>query len=276
MSTTWSTIAGCAALVAAQFPLRPPRAVRPIAAENARPFLSYDWEALITRFVSGSGIDYATFARVRRLMEVHLDRLSEARPDLFASGDERLAFYLNAYNAIAVYQVVLHYPVRSILEIPGAFTRPFPVGHENHSLTTLLHARIRPFGDPRVHAAIVPAAASAPPLRAYTPATLQQELDAQLRAFLADPRRGMRPMPNGKGVVLNPLFRAYAADFAGAGAIPGRARVLGGWISPQRVLGTLRAYAPASLEPLIALPDARVAFLTYDWSLNDTAASQPV
>lgn len=273
MSICWPAIADYAARGMARSVPLPWRAVDRPAPANATTFLPYDWQALVTRFSFEGRIDYATFTRVRRILEVHLDRLSEARPDLLVSDDERLALYLNAYNAIAVYQVLLHYPVRSIRAIPGAFTRPFPVGHENHSLYTLLHSRIRAFGDPRVHAAVVPATSSAPPLRAYTAAALQQELDRQLRAFLADPRRGLRPMPDGTGVVLSPIFRAFASDFITSGAEPARPGPLPGWLAPRRLLAALSAHAPAELQPLMTRRDARVAFLTYDWTLNDTAST---
>lgn len=272
MSRLWPAVADDAAhFVARSIPLRQRAVTRPAPA-NATTFLPYDWQALVTRFSFEDRIDYATFTRVRRILEVHLDRLSEARQDLLESDDERLALYLNAYNVIAVYQILLHYPVRSIRAIPGAFTRPFPVGHENHSLYTLLHSRIRTFGDPRVHAAVVPAAASAPRLRAYTAAALQQELDEQLRAFLADARRGLRPMPDGKGVVLNPIFRTHASDFITPGTVSDLPGVLIGWIEPQRVLSALSVYAPPALQPLMTRRDARVGFLTYDWGLNDTAS----
>lgn len=271
MSKLWPAIADHAAHIVARTVPLPQRAVNRPAPANAATFLPYDWQALIARFSFEGRIDYATFTRVRRILEVHLDRISEARPDLFVSDDERLAFYLNAYNAIAVYQVLLHYPVRSIRTIPGAFTRPFPVGHENHSLYTLLHLRIRSFGDPRVHAAVVPAAVSAPRLRVFTAASLQQELDDQLRDFLADTRRGLRSMPDGKGVVLNPIFRTYAGDFIRPSFKPDLPGLLRGWREPRRVLDALSAYAPPAMQSLMTHRDSCVAFLTYDWSLNDTA-----
>jgi hypothetical protein len=270
MSTFWPAVAGAAASVLAQLarPAPDPGAAGPPGGMTS--FQAYDWEALVTRVALGGGVDYATLARVRRLLHLHLDRLSEARPDRFGSDDERMAFYLNAYNAIAVYQVLLRYPVRSICAIPAAFTRPFPVGHENLSLHGL-HGRLRRFGDPRVHAALVPATSSAPRLRVYTAAGLQGELDAQLWEFLADRRIGLRPMPDGKGVILNPIFRTYAGDFITPEAMPGVAHLLRAYTSPRGVLQVLRPYAPAELQPLMDRPEARVAFLTYDWNLNDTA-----
>jgi len=270
MSTFWPALASTAAAVLAQFsrPAPDPGAAGPPGGMTS--FQAYDWEALVTRFALGGGVDYATFVRVRRLLHLHLDRLSEARPAHFGSDDERVAFYLNAYNAIVVYQVLLRYPVRTIRDIPTAFARPFPVGHENLSLHGL-RARLRGFGDPRVHAALVPAAASAPRLRVYTAAGLQGELEAQMREFLADRRIGLRPMPDGKGVILNPIFRTYAGDFITPEAMPGVAHLLRAYTSPCGVLRALRPYAPPELQPLMERPEARVAFLTYDWDLNDTA-----
>ncbi len=106
-----------------------------------------EWGALLARFVDPSGtVDYHNFQRVRRLLEAYLARLARAAPDAFASADEQLAFYLNAYNAIVVHQVVLHYPITSIRQIAHACVRPYLAGSRNLSLH-LLHAQLlRAFG----------------------------------------------------------------------------------------------------------------------------------
>ena len=114
--------------------------------------------------------------------------------------------------------MLLHYPIASFRDIPAAFARPYPVGRENLSLHELLHARIRAFGDPRVHAAIVPAAVSAPKLRAYTGPGLQSELDRQMCDFLGgvvhSPRAG-QPL-----VVFPRIVRWFAGDFPAPARMP--------------------------------------------------------
>ena len=76
-------------------------------------------------------------------------------------------------------------------------------------------------------------------------------------------------MPNGTGVILNPIFRAYAADFINPGSTPGELRLLTSRLRPRQVLHAIDDYLPPALQPLADHPEARVAFLTYDWNLNE-------
>lgn len=123
-----------------------------------------EWSALLGRFVRNGAVEYPTFRRVQRLVSEYLRRLAQVDPETFIDADDQLALYLNAYNAIAVHQVLQHDPIRSIREIPGAFLRPYPIGRRNLSLHTLHATILRAFGDPRIHAAINPAARGAGPI----------------------------------------------------------------------------------------------------------------
>ena len=101
------------------------------------------------------------------------------------------------------------------------------------------------FHEPRIHFALVCAAVSCPPLRreAYTGGRLDEQLDAQARAFLASPERN-RVDAASRTVFLSPVFGWYREDFGGtdealgrllAPLLPGRPRE-----DAPRV-GTLRA-----------------------------------
>jgi hypothetical protein len=247
---------------------RPPRMAPPGAPTGPGRFRHHDWSAFVLRFAGAEGVDYRTFARVQRLLREYLSRLSDVDPDEFDFADEQLAFYLNAYNALAVFQVLRHYPVVSPRDVPAAFTRPFPVGRENLSLHELLHAKIRAFGDPRVHAAVAPAAASAPRLRAYTAENLQTELDEQMRSLLADPRRGLRLLADRNSVALSATIVDYAGDFAAAGGAPTLRSTLRGRLQPGSALPYLRRFLPEQTAAAIH-GTPRIERLPYDWRLNE-------
>lgn len=227
-------------------------------ASGAMPFRHDDWRALVTRFASDDGVDYAGLLRVRRLVGEYLRRLSHARPEQLVGQDDWLAFYLNAFNAIAVHQVIEHYPVASLRAIPHAFARPFPIGHALLSLNTLLHTRIRTFGDPRVHAAVVPANASAPPLRAYSGEGLQAELDRQLRGFLADPVRGIQTCAEDR-LKVSGIVRRFAGDFAAPEHMPSVLALALGRAEPRRAMTFLEPYLLAPINA--SLPHMTVGWL---------------
>jgi hypothetical protein len=231
-----------------------------------------EWNALLMRFAADNALDYTNFRRVRRLLEAYLSRLAATDPESFADADDQLAYYLNAYNAIAVYQILLHDGAASLRAIPGAFTRSFPLGRRNLSLHTLHSGVLRAFGDPRVHAAVVPAAQGAIlPTRAFTGATLQTDLDAAIRGLLHDPQRGAQYDSATHTVILPAMLRVFAGDFLYPHQMPGLAGLLRGWRQPQRVASAVIDHLPPPLQRALNR-QPQIAFRPFDWSLNDRSS----
>lgn len=233
-------------------------------------FQHSEWSALLSRFAQDGRVDYAGMVRVRRLVEVYLSRLAEHDPETFIDADDQLAFYLNAYNAIAIHQVVLHYPVPSIQAIPGAFVRPYPIGRRNVALHTLHGGLLRAFGDPRVHLALSPAALGGAAIQpqAFSGTTLQAALDAALRRFLADPAHGARYDAATRTLWLSPIVRWFAGDLIQPATMPQLGGLVRGWGRLPELLQVLRPALPSELAA--ALPDhPSIQTLPFDWRLND-------
>jgi len=112
--------------------------------------------------------------------------------------DEKLAFYINTYNILALKMVVDHWPQKSIKDI-GSFFIPVwkkeagMIAGKAMSLDDVENNIIRPMGEPRIHLAIVCASVSCPDLRnePYTAAKLNQQLNDQVKTFLANNKKGM-------------------------------------------------------------------------------------
>src|SRR5262245_17182115 len=104
------------------------------------------------------------------------------------SREERLAFWLNAYNALVLKTVVDHYPIatrsqaypaHSIRQIPGAFERlPHRVAGRTMTLDSIETTVLTEFRDPRVYLALGRGAVGSGRLRseAYTPADVEKQL----------------------------------------------------------------------------------------------------
>ncbi|MDD9823747.1 MAG: DUF547 domain-containing protein [Gammaproteobacteria bacterium] len=180
---------------------------------------------------------------------------------------ERLAFWINAYNVLAIDMVVRHAPPQSIRDI-GSLLRPVwrrPAGMaagRTRTLHEIEHEILRPMGEPRVHGAIVCASLSCPSLSRvpYRPETLDAQLDDGMRRWLADSRKGLRVDRKAQTLYLNPVFRWFASDFDATGGVP------------AFVLRHAPADAAAWLRMRSVPP--RIRYLDYDWRLN-TAASPP-
>ncbi len=124
--------------------------------------------------------------------------LSEFPLDQLEGQQEQLAFYINAYNILAIKTVIDHWPVESIKDV-GSFLKSVwkkeagIIGGKKISLSEIEHEILRPMGDPRIHMAIVCASVSCPDIRnePYTAKKLNQQLDDQAKKFLSNPQKGL-------------------------------------------------------------------------------------
>ena len=207
--------------------------------------------------VSLKVVDYASIAEDPDYGRA-LAELAEARPDAMRR-EERMAFWINAYNLLAIRLVADRYPVEGILEIGsdhenGLHMVAGTAAGREVSLTWIEDELRREFSDPRVHFALVAAAVSCPDVRVYDAEGLDAELEDAARAFLANDHRGARVTSD--GVDVSRLVLGSHEEF----------EALGG------AMAYLRSHAP----PRVAarLEDLRLhdlGKLPYDWSLNDAA-----
>jgi hypothetical protein len=225
------------------------------------------WDRLLADTVLDGFIDYAAVRARRAELDGYLERIGSAALHEL-SRDELKALLINAYNAYTVASILDHEGVTSIREIDGVWQeRVHLVGGFDLTLDTIEHGLLRPyFQDPRIHVAVNCAAWSCPPLPPW--AFRGDRLDAQLeewtRAFFADPDNAT--VRDGK-LWLSRILDWYGGDFTAPEAAP-RADTLAGFVA---------RYAPESIAAFVqeraGAPE--VAFLEYDWSLNDAARLRP-
>lgn len=174
---------------------------------------------------------------------------------------EKIAFLINAYNALTIKLVVDNYPVESIRKIGGLFTKPWDVeffsllGGQIKSLDPIEHQWLRPvYKDFRIHAAVNCASRSCPPLRreAFTATKLDAQLDEQMRQWLADPSRNTYDAASG-ALHLSKIFDWYGKDFIDWG---------GG------VKSVIAKYGP-DLAQKAQAKKGEIDYLDYDWGLNE-------
>ncbi len=244
----------------------------PPAAHAALDLRHGAWTALLAKHVkrvdgrgSASRVDYAAFARDRGALEGYLAQLARVSPQEYEAlpRADRMAFWINAYNAGTIALILTEYPRHASIKDYGSLLRspwqkPFiRLLGETLSLDEIEHERLRGprgFGEPRVHFAVNCASISCPMLReeAFVGARLDAQLEEQAVRFLSDRSRNRFEPEHGR-LALSAIFDWYGDDFAG-GDLP---RFL------ARYAGALGTTAPA-------LARAEVAFLDYDWRLNDT------
>jgi len=150
--------------------------------------------------------------------------LSNFKIDRLSNRNEKLAFYINAYNILALKKVVDHWPTDSIKD-SGSFFSPVwdkPAGSLNGEIITLgqiEHKILRPMGEPRIHLAIVCASVSCPDLRnePYTSIKIESQLDDQTRQFLNNSGKGLKI--ENKMIRVSKIFDWFEKDFEKSGGV---------------------------------------------------------
>jgi hypothetical protein len=194
--------------------------------------------------------------------------LAEAEPERLATEPGRLAFWVNAYNLLAIKAVVDRYPLGSLKD-GGNLLWPIwkrKVGvaaRRERTLDEIEHEILRAqFREPRVHFALVCASLSCPDLRRepYDAARLESQLAGATREFLANTTKGVQPGAGGRSARVSSIFKWFAGDFGGAEGV---------------VRFVQSAADPALAARLAPLGPGGLAYLPYDWSLNDSRRAGP-
>ena len=224
------------------------------------------WSAILAAHVSNGRVDYAGLHKGGGpKLDAYLRTLEAVSKGELAAWTkpQRLAFWINAYNAYTIKLIVEHYPIKSIREIgflPYAAFRDAFIGLDRiwgkeMSLDDIEHRILRErFDEPRIHFAIVCASKSCPKLQseAFTAKKLEGQLKKAARGFLTDARRN-RYVAAEKTVYLSKIFKWFGEDFEkAAGSVKT-------WVLP---------YFPPMERKAIESKETRVEFLDYDWSLN--------
>ena len=211
----------------------------------------------------------------------HLDGLATALGELAPGGipgdDARIAFWVNAYNALVLHELARRPRTGNLLRHRGLFREAvYEVDGLRYSLDVIEHGLLRlnarpPLRlrrtlrlrdprraagpsrlDPRIHFALNCAAASCPPVRSYSADGLDAELDVATRSYL----EAETTIDRGRGRVTLPyLMKLYRRDFGGtAGQIRFAA-----------------AHLSAADASWLRDPDAfdgRVEYGPYDWTIS--------
>ncbi len=216
------------------------------------------WDALLQKHVGPDGlVDYPGFINDSSALNAYLVLMKSTHPRSEWPTTEKMAYWINAYNAFTVELIVDHYPVKSIKDIKSGI--PFvnsvwdikfiEIEGIKYDLNNIEHRILRKqFDDPRIHAAINCASISCPPLlnEAYTAEKLEDQLETAMHRFLNDP---LRNQITSGGARISKIFSWFGGDF-------------------KDHSGTIREYINQYAdEPLSG--EGKIEFLDYDWGLNE-------
>ena len=219
------------------------------------------FNGLLKKYVSVSGeVNYGGFKKEEKELKKYLDLVSTNEPAKNWSENEKLAYWINAYNAFTI-QLILNHAgdnLKSIKDIGARIKIPFVntpwdvkfinIGGKKMDLNNIEHGIIRKaFKEPRIHFALVCAAKSCPPLRneAFEASRLDQQLNSQAEKFINDPSKNKISKSD---VSVSKIFDWYGGDF-----------------KPTPIIDILNKYSKTKIEP-----KTKISYNTYDWALNGT------
>ncbi len=258
-------------------------ALEPVAAEMRRIVNALKAEAYDT---ARGRVDYARLCASPTYAEYCqcARRLQSFDPAVLGSREERLAFWINLYNALIVDAVIQFEVKHSVNEVPGFFWRAaYDIGGQRYCSFDIEYGLLRAnaphpaipgphFGardprrryslerlDPRIHFALVCAARSCPPIAVYDAAHIDEQLDMAARTFI---HNGGVKIDRASGEVgLSRVFQWYAPDFGGRPFALGDKRPLVEFVAAYVTDEGDREY--------LLQGNPAIQFQPFDWSLNE-------
>ena len=220
------------------------------------------YDGVLQKHVDSQGrVNYAALKSNSQALESYLDLLAAASPEDLPTPQARLAFWINAYNALTIKGVIAHYPTRNVRKIKplGGFFRriKFQVGRQSYTLHDIEHGIIRSefYHEPRIHFALVCASTGCPILenRAFFPETLEERLENATFNFISNPEKVRLDRQN-RVLYLSRIFDWYAEDFEE---------------THDSVIDFIAEYLPEADAAFIKQEDIQIQYFEYDWKLND-------
>jgi hypothetical protein len=246
------------------------------------------YNSLLNQYVINARVNYEGFINSRAEFETFLRALGSVDEDVFESWTEeqRLAFWINAYNAFTIKAIIDHYPIKrsftlvgifyapsdSILQIKGVWTKlQFRALGNMVTLEEIEHETLRKkFNEPRIHMAINCASISCPDLRneAYTPEKLEEQLaDASIN-FINNPDKGVYVNEQSGKVKLSKIFKWFGDDFINN---YGSKKLFNNYsLKENAVLNFTSEYIESEeVKEYLMNNKLKIGYLGYDWHLNE-------
>jgi hypothetical protein len=207
------------------------------------------WDKLLKKYVTENGdVNYKEFKKDVEQLNNYVGYLATKIPSENWSKPEKLAYFINAYNANTIKLIIDNYPIKSIKDIKNPWSKKrIKIGDKDFSLEDIEHEILRKMNEPRIHFAINCASASCPKLLnvAYTSENVEQLLDKATKSFIANTKKNSI---SEQSVQLSKIFQWYKSDFTVKGSL----------------IDYINQYSKVKVYH-----DATISYLEYDWSLNE-------
>tara|TARA_R110002073_G_scaffold221808_6_gene382018 strand:+ start:6231 stop:6935 length:705 start_codon:yes stop_codon:yes gene_type:complete len=207
------------------------------------------WNDMLQSYVNIDGkVNYKSIKADEKNLEIYLNTLSENTPQDSWTKAEKLAYWINAYNAFTIKLIIDNYPIKSIKDIKQPWDKKFiDIDGKLISLNQIEHDILRKMNEPRIHFAIVCASVSCPKLQntAFEPSKIEEQLTNATKEFLADSSKNNISQ---ESIKISKIFDWFSKDFTQDGSL----------------INFLNQYSEVTISP-----SAKKQFKNYNWALNE-------
>jgi hypothetical protein len=243
---------------------------------------------ILKTYVDNAGmVDYAALRRKRLDLRALLRKFDNLDPNEYKSWpmNDKIAFWINAYNLQKLNVVTDNYPIRPSSRILSIYWGPRSLRHIEREITRykflvmdeeFTFARVekrffrKEFDDPRVFFALSNACLSSPPLRnePYYGYKLDAQLDDQVKRFLSEPL-AFKIDRDKRKVYLSALFQMswYGGEFAQKYAIDRKFKDQPP--ATRAILNFICHYISPQEASFLEVGDYTIEYMRYDWIIND-------
>ncbi len=223
------------------------------------------FDVLLQKYVDQNGmVDYKAWHKNqtdRAALKSYLESMSKANPKTEADEAAKLAYWINAYNALTIEGILRVYPTSSIRNHTAKLfgyniwkNLYLYSGNTRINLNDIEHEVLRKMNEPRIHFAIVCASIGCPRLmnKAYTADQLENQLTTNATDFFSRSQNLQVDAKNSK-LNLSAIMNWFGTDFGNSTAAQ---------------VKTISPYLPEEAKTLVSKGKFSVGYLDYNWKLN--------
>ncbi len=212
-----------------------------------------------------SQVRYGLIQKKPGLLDQYLGEVQSVTQSQYQQWSEhqKIAFLINAYNALTIKLILSKYPdLKSIKDLGGFFSGPWKIkfftlfGEKQH-LDYIEHEMLRKqFKEPRIHFALVCASIGCPALRdeVYIANRLNDQLNKAAKLFIRDTDRN-RYNSKSDSLEISSIFKWFKGDFIKThGSVE---KFISRWITNDK-----------ELQNRIQNKEIDIDYLSYDWNIN--------
>lgn len=219
------------------------------------------WNQILQTYVKDGFVNYKALKNnptdIKTLTN-YLDKINKEDIEKYSRND-KLAFWINSYNAFTIKLILDHYPQKSIRDIKKPWKKKiWKAAGKTVSLDDIEHIKLREeLNEPLIHFAIVCASIGCPNLdsKAFFSKTVQTHLKERATSFFTYPKNFKLEIKKNRVTIhLSKIFKWFGEDF--------------GKNKSEKIAFILNYLKEKDKTAINNTKKIKLKHLDYDWTLN--------